>query len=493
MQSKIQMRDVNLDRLDDSSLLKEFAYINGEWCADSDGKTIDVFNPATGAWVGCVPKLTATDSSKAITAAEQAFKAWSQFLPQERAKILRKWYELLLTNKYDLAIIMTSEQGKPLNESYGEIDYAASFLEFYAEQAKRPNIEGVTSHLENAEVEIWREPIGVVGLITPWNFPSAMLIRKAAAALAAGCTIVSHPSIETPFSALALAELAERAGVPKGVFNVLTGDAATIVKVWMDSPKVRAISFTGSTEVGKLLYQQSASTIKRLVMELGGHAPFIVFDDADVDKAVDCAVSAKFATSGQDCLAANRFLVQQNIYDQFCTKFAEKVSKFKIGNGMSDPDIGPLMNEKSILKQIEQVNDALDKGAELLLGGKKSDLGGLFFEPTILKNVSHDAKIFNQETFGPVAGITPFDGEEEALELANASEYALVAYIHTQLPKRIYRFTRELQFGMVAVNRTKVTGAPIPFGGMKQSGLGREGARFGMEAFMEIKYICRDF
>ena len=493
MQSKIQMRDVNLDQLHDTSLLREFAYINGEWYADSECKTIDVFNPATGAWVGCVPKLTSIDSSKTITAAEQAFKVWSQFLPQERAKILRRWYELMLDSKHDLAIIMTSEQGKPLTESYGEIDYAASFLEFYAEEAKRPNIEGVTSHLENAEVEIWREPIGVVGLITPWNFPSAMLIRKTAAALAAGCTIVSHPSIETPFSALALAELAERAGVPKGVFNVLTGDAATIVEAWVDSSKVRTISFTGSTEVGKLLYQQSASTIKRLVMELGGHAPFIVFDDADLDKAVDCAVSAKFATSGQDCLAANRFLVQRNIYDQFCKKFTEKVSELKIGNGMSDPDIGPLMNEKSILKQIEQVNDALDKGAELLLGGKKSKLGRLFFEPTILKNVSHDAKIFNRETFGPVAGITPFDSEEEALELANASEYALVAYIHTQLPKRIYRFTRELQIGMVAVNRTKVTGAPIPFGGMKQSGLGRQGARFGMEAFMEIKYICRDF
>lgn len=493
MQSKIQMRDVNLDQLHDSSLLREFAYINGEWCADFTGKTVDVFNPATGAWVGCVPKLTTIDSAKAVAAAEQAFKVWSQFLPQERAGILRRWYELLLNNRHDLAIIMTSEQGKPLAEAYGEIEYAASFLEFYAEEAKRPNIEGVTSHLEDAEVEIWREPIGVVGLITPWNFPSAMIVRKAAAALAAGCTMVCHPSIETPFSALALAELAERAGLPKGVFNVVTGDAAGIVKPWMDSPKVRAISFTGSTEVGRLLYRQSASTIKRLVMELGGHAPFIVFDDADIDKAVDCAVSAKFATSGQDCLAANRFLVQRNIYDQFCEKFTAKVSKLNMGNGMNDPDIGPLMNEKSIVKQIEHVKDALHKGAELLLGGKRSTQGDLFFEATVLKNVSPDAKIFNEETFGPVAGITPFDSEDEVLELANASEYALIAYIHTQLPKRIYHFTRKLQFGMVAVNRTKVTGAPIPFGGMKQSGIGREGSRFGMEAFMEIKYICRDF
>ncbi|MGL1920257.1 MAG: NAD-dependent succinate-semialdehyde dehydrogenase [Hyphomicrobiales bacterium] len=493
MQVQKQIRDENLDQLQDRSLFREFSYINGEWCADEAANCIDVFNPATNAWVGSVPNLTAGESGRAVSAANNAFKEWSQKLPQDRAAILRKWHDLLLENKTDLAIIMTSEQGKPLAESKGEIDYAAAFLEFYAEEAKRPNIEGITSHLDNAEVEVWREPMGVVGLITPWNFPSAMITRKAAAALAAGCTVVAHPSIETPFSALALAELAERAGVPKGVFNIITGKAENVVKPWMETPTVRAISFTGSTKIGKLLYQQSANTVKQMVLELGGHASFIVFDDADIDRAVECAVSAKFATSGQDCLAANRILVQKQVYNEFCEKFAKSVSQLTIGNGMTEPDIGPLMNKSAVLKQCEHVEDALEKGAELLLGGKPSELGDLFFEPTILKNVSHDAKMFSQETFGPVAGITCFETDDEVLELANANEYALVAYVHTQLPKRIYHFTRNLQFGMVAVNRTKVTGAPIPFGGMKQSGMGREGARLGMEAFMEVKYVCRDF
>lgn len=493
MQQKKHVRDENLDQLRDASLFREFSYIDGEWSVDVAGGYANIFNPATNAWLGSVPSLSAAHSQSCIQLAETAFHKWAALLPQVRSKILRKWSELLLENKHDLAIIMTSEQGKSLEESAGEIEYAASFLEFYAEEAKRPNIEGVTSHLDNAEVEVWREAIGVVGLITPWNFPSAMITRKAAAALAAGCSVLVHPSIETPFSALALAELAERAGVPKGVFNVLTGDAATIVKPWMDSPKVRAISFTGSTEIGRLLYRQSAQTVKQLILELGGHAPFIVFDDANIDNAVTCAISAKFATSGQDCLAANRFLIHQSVYEEFCNKFTNKVKQLSIGNGITNPDIAPLMNKSAIEKQIEHVSDALEKGAELLIGGKKSSLGGLYFEPTVLKNVSHDTKMFSQETFGPVAGITPFDDEEEVLKLANSNEYALVAYIHTQDPKRIYQFTRKLQFGMVAVNRTKVTGAPIPFGGMKQSGLGREGARFGMEAFMEVKYVCRDF
>ena len=388
---------------------------------------------------------------------------------------------------------MPAEQGKPISESRGEIDYAAAFLEFYAEEARRPNIESVTSHLPDAEVEVWREPVGVAALVTPWNFPSAMLTRKAAAALAAGCTVVAHPSIETPFSALALAELAVRAGMPDGVFNVITGDAPEIVGAWMEDPRIRAVSFTGSTEIGRLLYRQGADTIKRLVLELGGHAPFVVFADADKDQAVDEAIKAKFATSGQDCLGANRFLIERPVYDAFCKAFAERTKTLTVGKGIDDPDIGPLMNAKAVAKQQEHVDDAKARGARVLCGGGGHAAGELFFQPTVLADVPADAKIMHEETFGPVAAIAAFDTEDEAIERANATEYGLVAYLHTQDPRRIYRASRAMRFGMVAVNRTKVTGAPIPFGGMKQSGLGREGSRLGLEAFTEVKYVCRDW
>ena len=388
---------------------------------------------------------------------------------------------------------MTLEQGKPISEARGEIDYAASFVDFYAEEAKRPNIEGVTSHLRDAEVEVWLEPLGVAALITPWNFPSAMITRKAAAALAAGCTTVVHPSHETPFSALALAELAERAGFPAGVFNVVTGRASTIVPPWTEDPRVRALSFTGSTEVGRLLYRQSADTIKRLVMELGGHAPFIVFADADLDYAVAEAIKAKFATSGQDCLAANRIFVERPVHDEFCRRFAGKVAELTVGAGMDDPDIGPLANAAAVAKQVEHVEDAIACGAVVLTGGRPHDAGPLFYSPTVLADVPDHARIMREETFGPVAAIAPFDSEEEVTRRANDTEYGLVAYLHTLDPRRIYRMSRALQYGMVAVNRTKVTGAPIPFGGCKQSGLGREGARYGMAAFMDVKYVCRDW
>ena len=414
-------------------------------------------------------------------------------LPQERSAILRRWFDLMIKHKEDLARIMVLEQGKPLSEARGEIDYAASFVEYYAEEAKRPNIEGVTSHLPDAEVELWLEPVGVVALITPWNFPSAMLTRKAAAAIAAGCSVVAHPSHETPFSALALAELAERAGVPAGVFNVVTGRASTVVPPWTADARVRALSFTGSTAVGQLLYRDSAQTVKKLVMELGGHAPVIVFKNADLDRAVGEAIKAKFATSGQDCLGANRIFVERPVYEEFCKRFAEATQALSIGRGMDDPDIGPLMNEGAVAKQEEHVADALEKGAKLLCGGKRHELGPLFYEPTVLADVPDEALIMRDETFGPVAPIAPFDTEDEVVAKANATEYGLVAYVHSHDPRRIYRMTRALQFGMVAVNRTKVTGAPIPFGGVKQSGLGREGARRGMEEFMEIKYVCRDW
>lgn len=477
----------------DKALVRSFSYINGKWCAAADGKTFAVTNPANGEELGHVASLSAEESSEAVTAAQAAFPAWSGLLPQERSAILRRWFDLQIARKEDLARIMVLEQGKPLSEARGEIDYGGAFVEYYAEEAKRPNIEGVTSHLPDAEVELWREPVGVAALITPWNFPSAMLTRKAAAALAAGCTVVAHPSGETPYSALALAELAERAGIPAGVFNVVTGDAPTVVEPWTSDARVRALSFTGSTNVGKLLYRQSAETVKRLVMELGGHAPVIVFKGADLDNAVAETIKAKFATSGQDCLGANRIFVERPIYDEFCERFIAATRALTVGVGIDDPDIGPLMNEKAVQKQEEHVADALAKGAKLACGGQRNALGPLFYDPTVLTDVPADASIMSDETFGPVAPITPFDTEDEVIARANDTEYGLVAYVHSHDPRRIYRLSRALQYGMVAVNRTKVTGAPIPFGGTKQSGLGREGARLGMEEFTEVKYVCRDW
>lgn len=475
------------------ALVRSFSYVGGRWIGGDEGATFRVDDPATGRELGRVASLSAAQSAQAVDAAQAAFELWAKRLPQERAAILRRWFELMLAHREDLARIMVLEQGKPLSEARGEIDYGAAFVEFYAEEAKRPNIEGVTSHLADAEVELWREPVGVAALVTPWNFPSAMLTRKASAALAAGCTVVCHPSAETPFSALALAELAERAGFPRGVFNVVTGEAPVVVKPWTEDPRVRVLSFTGSTEIGRLLYRQSADTVKRLVLELGGHAPVLVFADADMDNALAEVMKAKWATSGQDCLGANRILVERAIYPEFCRRFTEATQALTIGPGMDDCDLGPLMNEKAVVKQEEQVADALARGARLACGGKRLALGPLFYPPTVLVDVPTDARILHEETFGPVAAILPFDSEAEVTALANATEYGLVAYIHTQDPRRIYRLSRALQFGMVAVNRTKVTGAPIPFGGMKQSGLGREGSRLGMEEFTEIKYVCRDW
>ncbi|MBL3574965.1 NAD-dependent succinate-semialdehyde dehydrogenase [Rhodovulum sulfidophilum] len=477
--------------LSDRDLLRDRSRIGGDWVGSET--RFEVRDPADGAVLGNVAAMSADQSRAAIDSAQAAFPGWAATLPQDRSAILRRWFELVTAAREDLARIMTVEQGKPLSEARGEIDYAASFIEFYAEEAKRPNIEGVTSHLPDAEVELWLEPVGVVALITPWNFPAAMLTRKAAAALAAGCSVLAHPSAETPYSALALAELAARAGVPPGVFNVVTGDAATIVGPWTEDPRVRALSFTGSTEIGRLLYRQSAATVKRLVLELGGHAPVIVFSGAELDHAVAETIKAKFATSGQDCLGANRIYVERPVYDEFCRRFTAATQALTVGRGMDDPDIGPLMNEAALTKQEDHVADALAKGAKLACGGARLPLGPLFYAPTVLTDVPHDAKIMREETFGPVAALTPFDTEDEVIARANDSEFGLVAYVHSLNPRRIYRVSRALQYGMVAVNRTKVTGAPIPFGGMKQSGIGREGARRGMEAFMEIKYVCRDW
>lgn len=475
----------------DTGLIRRDAYVGGAWQTAPD--RFDVTDPATGQVIAEIARLNAAAARGAVDAAQAAYHDWAWALPQDRATTLRRWHQLILENADDLARIMTAEQGKPLSEARGEIDYAASFVEFYAEEAKRPNIESVTSHLQTAEMELWREPLGVAALITPWNFPCAMITRKAAAALAAGCTVVVHPSAETPLSALALAELAGRAGFPPGVFNVVTGDAPEIVGEWCRDDRVRALSFTGSTKIGKLLYAQSADTVKRLVLELGGHAPFIVFSDADLDNAVDEAIKAKFATSGQDCLGANRFLIERPVYDIFCQAFTERVGKLTLGPGKDDCDLGPLMNEGAVAKQEEHVTDARERGARLLIGGQRDPQGPLFYQPTVLADVPTDALIFRQETFGPVAALAPFDTEDQAVQIANSTEYGLVAYLHSQDPRRIYRLSRALEFGMVAVNRTKVTGPPIPFGGMKQSGIAREGSRHGLEAFTDIKYICRDW
>jgi aspartate-semialdehyde dehydrogenase len=479
--------------LSDHALFRQSAHVAGLWTDAADGARIEVTDPFDGAEVGSVPALSEAESAAAVDAAQAAFAPWAGLLPQERSRLLRRWFELIVAAKEDLARIMTAEQGKPIGESRGEIDYAASFVEFYAEEAKRPNIEGVTSHLPDAEVELWREPVGVAALVTPWNFPCAMITRKAAAALAAGCTVVVHPSKETPFSALALAELAVRAGFPAGVFNVVTGQPATVVGPWTRDVRVRALSFTGSTEIGRLLYGQCAGTIKRLTMELGGHAPFLVFADADLDQAVEEGIKAKFATSGQDCLAANLMLIERPQYAAFCEKFADAARALTIGRGDDDPDIGPLMNAAALAKSRAHIRDALDRGARLLCGGDVDPASPLLLQPTMLADVPADALIFREETFGPVAALAPFDDEAEAVARSNAGEYGLVAYLHTQDPRRIYRLSRALQYGMVAVNRTKVTGAPIPFGGFKQSGLGREGARLGLEAFTEVKYVCRDW
>ncbi|MFZ2101907.1 MAG: NAD-dependent succinate-semialdehyde dehydrogenase [Oricola sp.] len=486
------LQKTDLAILDDPRLFREFSYIDGAWTAGSSNRFIDVCDPADGSRVGSVPALTAGDTDRAVAAAHRAFSGWAAKLPQQRSAILRRWFELIVAAREDLARLMVQEQGKPLSEARGEIDYAASFVEYYAEEAKRLNVESVTPHLANADMAVLRQPVGVAALVTPWNFPSAMVTRKAAAALAAGCTVVAHPSSQTPFSALALAELAERAGIPAGVFNVVTGDAPEVVGALTASRLVRVVSFTGSTEVGRLLYAQSAPTIKRLVMELGGHAPFIAFADCDLERAVDRAIAAKFATSGQDCLAANRFHIERPIYRRFVDLFAERAKALTVGPGMDDRDIGPLMNEGAIAKQAAHVADALTRGARLICGGKVHPAGPLFFEPTVLADVPEDAAVFSEETFGPIAAFAPFDREDEAIERANRTETGLVAYLHSSDPVRIARMERALEFGMIAVNRTKITGAPVPFGGVKQAGLGREGSRHGMEAFTEIKYICRD-
>ncbi|MFD2237611.1 NAD-dependent succinate-semialdehyde dehydrogenase [Aureimonas populi] len=482
-----------MTRLADSRLLREQAYVNGRWTRGQEARSFAVRDPANGQAVAFVADLGAGETSAAIDAASTAFAKWSRLLPQERGAFLKRWHALILEAREDLALLMVLEQGKPLAEARGEIDYAASFVEFYAEEARRVTVESVASHLPGAHMQVSRVPLGVVGLVTPWNFPAAMLTRKAAAALAAGCTAVAHPSSETPLSALALAALADRAGLPAGIFNVVTGKAATIVGRLCEDPRVRAMSFTGSTGIGRLIAAQSAPTVKRLVMELGGHAPLLVFADADLQKAVDIAMDAKFATSGQDCLAANRIYVERPVYEAFLRAYAARIEALRVGNGLdAGTEIGPLMHERAVAKVDAQVKDAVSRGARLLVGGSRHEAGALFYRPTLLADVPDDALIMREETFGPVAALAPFDTEEEVTARANDTEYGLAAYLVTSDAARIARISAALDYGMVAVNRVKITGAPVPFGGVKQSGLGREGSRHGLEAFTDLKYVCLD-
>lgn len=472
-------------------LLREQAYFSGGWNNADDGGTIDVFNPATGERIGTVPDLGVAETKRAIAHAHRALPDWRRTLPQERADILRNWYQLIIDHTDQLAILMTTEQGKPLAEAVGEIEYAASFVRWFAEEAQRLYGETIPSHLPNRKLIVQREPIGVVATVTPWNFPAGMLTRKAAAALAAGCTVVAYPSRETPYSALALAALAEQAGLPTGAFSVVTGQSRTIVTELCAAQEVRALSFTGSTEVGRLLLAQCAPTVKKTCMELGGHAPFIAFSDIDIDEVVAAAVDAKYQTSGQDCLAANRIFIHAEIYDEFLIRFSQAVARLKVGAGFDEGvDVGPLINESAVNKCADHVQDAIDQGARLMVGGHRHSLGNHYFEPTVLADVTNDMKISKEETFGPVAAVIPFTDESQVISTANDTEYGLVAYVYTNDIRRAWRLSDALEYGMVAVNSVKITGAPIPFGGIKQSGLGREGARQGIEEFTELKYVC---
>lgn len=477
--------------LTDQSLCREAVLAGGRWIQTDANNCIKVNNPASGELLGIVPNLGEQTTSECIGTAADAFKKWREVPVQDRSVLLMAWHDLMLANREDLAIIMTLEQGKPITESRGEIDYAASFIKWFAEQACRVNVESVTPHLPGRQIFVKREPIGVTAAITPWNFPSAMITRKAAAAIAAGCTMIVRPASETPFSAIALAVLAQRAGLPDGVLSVITGKAGPIADTLCHDNRVRAMSFTGSTEVGRRLLANASLTIKHMVMELGGHAPFIVFDDVDIDKAVDGAIAAKFTTTGQDCLAASRIFVHDKIYDEFCERFAKRAKALIVAHGLDEASqIGPLMNERAFAKCREHVTSAVAGGARLLAGGNSHSLGGLFFEPAVLGDVTDTMLISREETFGPVAALMRFNSEQEVVDRSNNSIYGLASYIWSNDLSRVHRIADQLEYGMVAVNCVKMTGPPVPFGGVKQSGLGREGSRHGLEAFTEIKYIC---
>ena len=480
--------------LKDPSLFKEEAFINGKWVKSSSGKTFPINNPATDEIIAQVTNLDAADAEKAIAAANEAFPKWKGITGKERAGLMRKWFDLILQNKDDLAILMTLEQGKPLTESAGEVVYGASFIEWYAEEAKRVSGTIPTTIWGDKRFMVLKQPVGVCVAITPWNFPNAMITRKIAPAMAAGCTIVIKPAEQTPLSALALAELAIRAGIPAGVMNIVTADAdqsVAIGKTLCASPIVRHLSFTGSTEVGRILMSQCAPTVKKLGLELGGHAPFIVFEDADIDAAVTGAIASKYRNSGQTCVCANRIYVHKKVHDAFVEKFSKAVQAIKVGNGMdAGVSQGPLIDHAALEKVERHIADALSKGAKLVTGGKPSPLGGTFYEPTILANVTSNMLITYEETFGPVAPIIPFESDDEVVELANNSQYGLASYFYSRDIGRIWKVAEALEYGMVGVNSGILANEVVPFGGVKQSGLGREGSVFGMDEYLELKYVC---
>ena len=477
--------------LKDPTLLRNRCFINGQWCDADSGETITVTNPATGEIIGAVPRMGAHETRRAIEAARVAFPAWRAQTAGERSMVLRRWFELLLENQEDLAIIMTAEQGKPLAEARGEIVYAASFIEWFAEEGKRVYGDTIPQHQRDKRIMVLKEPIGVCAAITPWNFPAAMITRKAGPALAVGCPmIVKHASL-TPFSALALAELASRAGIPAGVFSVVTGASGAIGGEMTSNPVVRKLTFTGSTEIGKQLMKECSGTVKKLALELGGNAPFIVFDDADLDAAVEGAIVSKFRNTGQTCVCTNRFLVQEGVYDAFAEKLVAAVSALKVGDGLQgDPQQGPLIDMNAVVKVEEHIADAVAKGARIVCGGKRHELGRSFFHPTVLADVTSHMVIAREETFGPVAPLFRFSSEEEAIRMANDTEFGLAAYFYTRDIGRVWRVAEGVEYGIVGINTGLISTTVAPFGGVKESGFGREGSKYGVDDFLEIKYLC---
>ncbi len=477
--------------LKDPSLLHEQCYVNGAWVDADDGASIDVNNPATGEIIASVPSLSAGQTRRAIEAADAAWPEWRAKTGKERANIMRRWYDLMMENQEDLAVLMTSEQGKPMLESRGEIAYAASFIEWFAEEAKRVYGDTIPHPQPDKRIVVIKQPIGVVAAITPWNFPAAMITRKCAPALAAGCPVVIKPASQTPLSALALAELAERAGIPRGVLNVITGKASVLGAELTSNPTVRKLSFTGSTAIGKLLMAQCAGTVKKVSLELGGNAPFIVFDDADLDAAVVGAMASKYRNAGQTCVCANRILVQDGIYDAFAERMADAVKALRVGNGLEDGvQQGPLIDEAAVAKVEEHIADATAKGAKVVAGGHRHDLGGTFFEPTLLSGVTSEMAVSREETFGPVAPLFRFGDETEAIRMANDTEFGLAAYFYSRDVGRIWRVAEGLEYGIVGINEGIISNEVAPFGGVKESGIGREGSKYGMDDFLEIKYLC---
>ncbi|WP_275199325.1 NADP-dependent succinate-semialdehyde dehydrogenase [Bradyrhizobium sp. CSA207] len=479
-------------KLTDPTLLRSHCYISGAWVSAQNADTIKVTNPATGDLVGSVPSMTAGETRQAIEAANRAFPAWRAKTAKERSSILRRWFDLTMANQEDLAIIMTAEQGKPLSESRGEIAYAASFIEWFAEEGKRVYGDTIPPFTADRRIVVLKQPIGVCAAITPWNFPAAMITRKAGPALAAGCTMVLKPASATPLSALALAALAERAGVPAGVFSVITGAAGAVGGEMTSNPTVRKLTFTGSTEIGKHLIAQTASTVKRTSMELGGNAPFIVFDDADIDAAVRGAIASKYRNAGQTCVCVNRILAQDNIYDIFVARLSQAVrDNLKVGDGFEEGvTIGPLIDMAAVEKVEEHITDARSKGAKVAVGGKRHARGGTFFEPTVLADATPEMLIFREETFGPVAPVFRFKSEQEAIQLANDTEFGLAAYFYGRDIGRVWRVAEALEYGIVGINDGIISTEVAPFGGVKESGNGREGSKYGIEDYLEIKYLC---